>query len=284
MKFTTPFIVLLAATSAYSFSLEKRGKENDLAQLQKIEDAFKQSNISSGDKEKIDQIMNIGNSGIFTDSSNDSSLGKSSDSSKQTSNKTSGSNIETDEGTAFDPKCEALIQKYYGCLPSKMEKSNYDQSCDYFNSDECAKIVYTKLTDHVKCKKAKEVENVLNKTLSIFYFSCTKDGNSYCPISKLNKEEKELTKDTLNDTCKKTVCREKAISSFTSTIEFQQDTTSIINSFSRSAKSKRGEINSIDEALAILNSKECEAQASSAHAIKMGSFLLLTATLFLYFF
>ncbi|KAG4087603.1 hypothetical protein H8356DRAFT_1315922 [Neocallimastix lanati (nom. inval.)] len=236
MKFTTPFIVLLAATSAYSFSLEKRGKENDLAQLQKIEDAFKQSNISSGDKEKIDQIMNIGNSGVQT---------------------------------LKLMKELLLIQKYYGCLPSKMEKSNYDQSCDYFNSDECAKIVYTKLTDHVECKKAKEVENVLNKTLSVFYLSCAKDSNSYCPISKLNKEEKELTKDTLNDTCKKTVCREKAISGFTSIIEFQQDTTSIINSFSRSAKSKRGKINSIDEALAILNSKECEAQANSAHAIKM---------------
>lgn len=300
MKFTTPIIALLAATSAYSFTLEKRVNEDDIAQIQnqlqnediqkiaeehkdEINDALNQSGISTEDKEKIDQMMNGLSSGTSTNPLSGSAPSTGSDSSNPTSNdNTTGTTFATGEGSAFDPKCKALIEKYYGCLPRKMDKSNYDQCCDHFNSDECAKIVNTKLTDNVECKNAKDDEVFLNKILGTMFLACAKDGNSYCPISKLYKEGKELSKDAVNDSCKKTACRGKAISGISSIKALQQDMASVANAFSQ--KTKRGDFNNMDEALAILNSKECEAQASSALAIKMGSSLLLTAALFLYFF
>lgn len=115
MKFTTPIIALLAATSAYSFTLEKRVNEDDIAQIQnqlqnediqkiaeehkdEINDALNQSGISTEDKEKIDQMMNGLSSGTSTNPLSGSAPSTGSDSSNPTSNdNTTGTTFATGE-------------------------------------------------------------------------------------------------------------------------------------------------------------------------------------------
>jgi len=294
MKFTIPVIALIAASSVYaqvdnffdesqsnSVSSSSSGYQDipnyvqNSDWRQKFNETMNQAGISEKDREKINKIMDAtscydpnGNSDIM-----------------EALNGNSTNPCVTTYATGYDAKCQALIKEYYDCLPQNLSGGDYEKSCEVYNTDKCKDLLKRNLTSHTDCKNAQTDEENINALLSVVDLSCGQDGKGdYCPITKLNMKGKRLTKDAVKDTCYSDNCYRKAVNSFNNPK---------LKDFARSmgifvGPNGRSEFSNIKEVIDMLNDSDCahenEAFSGSPLTVKIGSSLLFTAALFLYYF
>ncbi|KAG4092804.1 hypothetical protein H8356DRAFT_1049203 [Neocallimastix lanati (nom. inval.)] len=292
MKFTIPVIALIATFSVNaqdSFFDERPSVPSSSSSgyqdipnyvqnsdwRQKFNETMNQAGISEKDREKINRIMDA--TSCYDPNSNTDIM--------EALNGNSTNPCVTTYATGYDVKCQTLIQKYYDCLPQNLNKNNYEKSCEVYNSDECKSLLKRPLSDHTDCKNAQADEENIAAILSVVDLSCGQDGRGeYCPITKLNMEGKRLTRDAVKDTCYSDNCYRKAISSFSN--PKLKDFARSMGIFS--GPNGKNEFNNINDVLDILNDSDCtennNVPSSSPLTAKIGSSLLFTAALFLYYF
>jgi len=201
------------------------------------------------------------------------------------------------QGTdAFTPECIKVITEYASCLPEdvqKMTSQNYDEICNTYNSEKCVNLFKKKLSENEACKTGTaEFEAQLIMSAGLMDLSCAKDGNKYCPISELSKQDKDITQEALDQTCKSKVCLEKAISGIEATKQLLGVASNVQNALTDAfSNMQKRQASNADEALKMfdgyltqLKAEKCQAQATSgAIPLKIGNLFILTLGLFLYF-
>jgi len=189
-------------------------------------------------------------------------------------------------------QCKNVLNQYKDCF-EKLTEANYDKVCDTFNSPQCQNLIKKKITDNEGCKDLNEndslgFQNLINVSVINKNLSCAKnEKNEYCPIALYGKslEEKEISDDVINETCKYKSCRDKAVESFTLYIELNKQ----YSSQSNLVKRKSMELNEIETLLEKLNKEQCVKQAkqaseSDAYSINVKNTLLITFGLFFILF
>jgi len=119
-------------------------------------------------------------------------------------------------------QCQKVIEEYNSCLPNVFVENNHDNNCDLYNSEKCVKILENKIIGNSECKDIGEkVQGLMDLSIGMRDLYCAKNGDEYCPFSKLLiKKKLDLSDPTydaaIEETCKYQKCREKAINAFTS--------------------------------------------------------------------
>lgn len=287
MKFSTIFLTCLLASTVFSYTLDKRDD---------FTDNFKES---QGDMDKqIEQMKEeMGDLPTSNSPKLPASAGSLSNStttstdSSTTSNNNSFGQLQNSD--VFNEECQKVIAEYYSCLP-KIKDKNYDECCNIYNSEKCVNIFKKKLSENDACKNGTEHEEKLITLMAgIMDMSCAKHNGNYCPLSKLNKEGKEITQSAIDETCKYHECLQKGISGLEASKQWVQMALDVQNKVSEAfSHQKRANANTtpqeavskIDGYLNELKSEKCSAQAASgAISLKAGNLFVLSLGLFLYY-
>ncbi|ORX84835.1 hypothetical protein BCR32DRAFT_325744 [Anaeromyces robustus] len=304
MKFSSTLLTcLLASSTVFSYTLNKRDDFTD--KLKESQgDIDKQMEQMKEEMEKMQGSMGNLPTGSTPElpSTNTGStpelpnLGSSTNSTSPTDFTTTSNTSfgQLQNSDVFNEECQKVIAEYYSCLPKKMTDKNYDECCNVYNSEKCVNIYKKKLSENDACKNGTEdVEKQIAMMSGLMDLSCAKHNGKYCPISKLNKEGKEITQSTLEDTCKSQECLQKGVSGLEASKQWVQMALDVQNKVSEAfSHQKRANANTtpqeavskIDGYLNELKSEKCSAQAASgAISLKAGNLFVLSLGLFLYY-
>jgi len=290
MKFTTAFVALLAVSSAYTLSFEKRDEMDDM--MNQMMDDMKKENpelydeLNKTPSNNLNQPAGGATDGAAAGAANP--LGGANTAAPGNSSVPDLGNLtgmpSTTTGSSLG--CTKHLDEYNeACIP---KESDYDKGCDYYLSDKCQKLRETKITSKEGCANATFEQEMLDQLFVTLDMKCAKDGaGNYCPISKKVKkntgkpknQQEDLDEKDFKESCKSIKCREVAVSTVNL---FKNATEQLSQAFSSFGKQKR-EFKSFEEILTYLDSKECVSQ-SGAQAIKIGSAALAsTLAVFLYY-
>jgi len=308
MKFSTTFLTcLLATSSVFSYSIEKRDDMEKQMEQMKQEMEKMQGQIQDKVQSEMGKIPNdssISNNFNLTNSSapaSDSSISENFNQVNPSGNSNSnpfGDLKNNQDSDIFNKECEKVVQEYYSCFPKRMTGENYDECCDVYNSEKCVTLFKKKLSENEACKKGVEMlENQILYMAGVMDISCAKDHDKYCPISKLNKEgvsskkTTPITQSVIDETCKSAICLDKAINGLEASkkmAEKMADTqNAIAQAFGNMQKRATTEDAKkvLDGYITQLKSDKCQSQAVANGAIqlKIGNLLVLTLGLFLYY-
>lgn len=276
MKFSTPFVALLAASSAYALS--KRDDTNP-------EDMF--NKLKSENPEAASQLEKLASEGAKNMPTNMPTNMPSNPLDTSTDN--ASTTQETPALGSMTQECQEIIKKYYACAASQ---NDYDKFCDQYNSEECKKLKETPLTSNEACKSATFEETGITQMFQIMDIKCARDNSGkYCPISENQKKnvgrsknnQIDLEPEDFENSCRAESCRQTAL--YIAGM-LKNATEALSQGLSNFGKlQKRKDVN-LDDVIKHLNSDECLAMTKSgASTVKVtGAALASTLAVFLYYF
>ncbi|ORX75385.1 hypothetical protein BCR32DRAFT_329831 [Anaeromyces robustus] len=322
MKFSTILVSLIAASSALSYSIERRDKMED-----KIGTPAGNSNTNGedGDAGPTTHVTsNTGNTeldGQVLETSTDTDdkvqdNGKVQDTNVNTDNqdqKTSG-NSDNQALASFNinTECKKIIDEYNACLPSGIIQEKFEEKCNIYNSEKCVKLLGKKIIENSECKSVdKKFQDIVDMSVSMIDFYCARDGDKYCPINSLFNNKQKLSIDdpayntAIEETCKSQKCKETAINGLNFIVSNGDSVNTILNKYVNKLenKQKRDDSNLMNEILKRLNDKcpgnptvkvlgefdnngetlEANKTSSSARSFKIGSTFLLSLSVLFYY-